>query len=326
MVLNAAGRLEADMRYILKKTAILILTMFLISGFTFLAFHIIPGDPAQLILGTSASPEQLEALRHQLGTDLPLYRQYIQWITGFLHGDFGTSIRYSMPVASLLQGHLAPTLILGAMVIAATLLLGIPLGILGAHKRDSLCGHILSLLDMIGISFPEFFLSILLMWIFGLILHLFTPGQYVDYGSDPAGFFRFMIFPAAAIAIPQTAILAKYVRTAVIEELGKDYVRTAKGKGSTMQGILYSHVLKNAIVSIVPLIGMMIGSIFSGSIIIEQVFGIPGVGRLLISSVSGRDFPLTETIVMYIALIIVLTNFAVDIVIQWIDPRIRLNG
>ena len=314
------------MRYLFKKILILILTMFMISLLTFVAFHIIPGDPARLILGTEASEEKLALLRHQLGTDLPLSQQYTGWIKGFLHGDFGRSIRYSMPVVDLLAGRVQVTVLMGLMVIVMVLAVSIPLGIFAARKRNTWMEHVVNVLNMLGISFPEFFLSILFMWIFGLILHLFTPGKYVSYEDDLAGFFRFMFFPALSIAIPEIAILTKYVRTSVLDELREDYVRTAHGKGLAENRILYGHVLKNAIVAIVPLIGMIVGSIFSGSIIVEQVYAIPGIGRLLISSVTGRDFPLTQTLVMYIALVIVLTNFAVDILIQLIDPRIRLQG
>ena len=314
------------MRYIIKKLVSLVLTMFLVSLLTFLAFHIIPGDPAQLILGTNASPAKLEALREQLGTNRPLWEQYVSWISGFVRGDFGTSIRYSMPVSALLSDKVEVTLILGLMVIAITLAVSIPLGVFSARKRGTVVEHIVELLTMLGISLPGFFLSIIFMWIFGLILHWFTPGSYVSFSESVSGFLNFMIFPALAIAVPEIAILTKYIRTAMLDELDKDYVRTAKGEGSSVSRILYGHALKNAIVAVVPLIGMIVGSIFSGSIIVEQVFGIPGVGRLLISSVTGRDFPLTQTLVMYIALIIVLTNFTVDILIQVIDPRIRIGG
>ncbi len=270
------------MRYLIKKIIVLILTMFVISLFTFLAFHIIPGDPARLILGTSASEAKLEALRRQLGTDLPLHSQYINWITGFVRGDFGTSIRYSMPVKDLIGGHVTVTVLLGIMVMIMTLIVSIPLGIFAARKRGTITEQIIEAVTMTGISIPGFFLSILFMWVFGLVLHLFTPGNYVSYRDNPAGFFRFMFFPALAIAVPQIATLTKYV-------------------------------------------GMMIGSIFSGSIIVEQVFGVPGIGRLLIASVTGRDFPLTQTLVMYVAFVIVITNFIVDILIQLIDPRIRIS-
>ena len=314
------------MRYIIKKICILILTMLLISFLTFLAFHIIPGDPARLILGTEASEEKLAVLRHQLGTDLPLWQQYLRWMKGFVTGDFGTSIRYSMPVASLLAGRVQVTVLLGLMVIAMVIVVSIPLGIFAASKRNTFIEQIINFFTMLGISFPGFFLSILFMWIFGLVLHLFTPGRYVSYDASWSGFLRFMFFPALSIAIPEIAILTKYVRTAVLDEMNEDYVRTARGKGISSMSILYGHILKNAIVAIIPLIGMMIGSIFSGSIIVEQVYAIPGIGRLLISSVTGRDFPLTQTLVMYVALVIVVTNFIVDILIQVIDPRIRLQG
>lgn len=312
------------MRYLVKKIIILLITMFLISLLTFCAFHIIPGDPAQLILGTTASPEKLDALREQLGTNLPLWQQYRDWISGFVRGDFGTSIRYSMPVKSLIEGHVTVTLLLGLMVILLTLAVSIPLGVFSARKQGTLAEPVLGFFNIIGLSIQGFFLSVLLMWVFGLVLHLFTPGAYVSYTEDMTGFLQYMIFPALAIAIPEIATLTRYVQTAVQEEMNRDYVRTARGKGAGTNRILYRHILRNAIVAVIPLIGMIVGSIFSGSIIVEQVFAVPGIGRLLISSVTGRDFPLTQTLVMYIALIIVLTNFAVDLLIQVIDPRIRL--
>ncbi len=313
------------MRYFIKKILILLLTLVLISLLSFCAFHIIPGDPAQLILGTTASEEKLEALRAQLGTNLPLWQQYVNWIKGLLQGDFGTSIRYSMPVKELMRGHMQVTLFLGAMAIIITVAAAIPLGIFMAGRKHPAVQAGLTALNILGLSFPEFFLSVLLMWVFGLVLHLFTPGAYISYEQSLTGFLQYMIFPALAIAIPQTAILARYVETAVREELGKDYVRTARGKGAGEAVIFYRHILRNAIVAILPLLGMMIANVFSGSIIVEQVFSVPGLGRLLISSVTGRDFPLTQTLVIYIASIIVITNFAVDLLVQMADPRIRLS-
>ncbi|MBP3735918.1 MAG: ABC transporter permease [Lachnospiraceae bacterium] len=314
------------MRYLFRKTMILVATVLMITVLTFLAFHVLPGDPAQMILGTQATEEALNALREQLGTNLPMHVQYMNWMRGFLHGDFGNSIRYSKPVAELLSGRIPVTLILGSMVMILTLAVSIPLGVFAARHKNTWVEQVVNFVTIIGISVPGFFLSILFMWIFGLILRLFAPGNYVSYTDSVSGFFSFMIWPALAIAIPQIAMLTKYIRTSVIDELRLDYVRTAKGKGNAPNAILYGHVLKNAIISVIPLIGMMIGDIFSGSIIVEQVFGIPGVGRLLISSVTSRDFILTQTLVVYIAVIIVLTNFVVDIVIQAIDPRIRINN
>lgn len=312
------------MRYFVRKVCVLILTLFAISIVTFALFHIVPGDPAAMILGTSASQEQLDDLREELGLNRPLTEQYVDWISGAMHGDFGNSIMYRKPVAKLLKGKLSLTLILGAMALALVILIGIPLGVFTAGRKHALSEQLLNFVNILGISVPGFFLSILIIWIFGLLLHWFTPGRFVTFSRDPAKFFRFMIFPAIAIAIPQTCILSKYIRTAVIEEIRADYVRTARSKGSTKNRIMYVHVLKNAIISVVPLIGMIVSGIFSGSIVIEQVFGIPGIGRLLIASVTSRDYPMVQTLVMYIAILILVVNFIVDILIQILDPRIRI--
>ena len=313
------------MRYFVKKFGIMLLTLFVISIVTFWLFHIVPGDPAAMMLGTSASQEQLDDLREELGLNRPLVEQYADWVTGAVHGDFGKSIMYRKPVARLLKGKLSVTLILGAMSLALVILIGIPLGVFTAGRKHAISEQLLNIVNILGISIPGFFLSILLIWIFGLVLHWFAPGRFVTLARNPAKFFQFMIFPAIAIAIPQTCVLSKYIRTAVIEEVRSDYVRTARSKGSTKFRIMYVHVLKNAIISVVPLIGMIVSGIFSGSIVIEQVFGIPGIGRLLIASVTSRDYPTVQTLVMYIAILILVVNFIVDILIQILDPRIRIS-
>lgn len=312
------------MRYYIRKVGILLLTLFVISVVTFWIFHIVPGDPAAMMLGTSASEQQLEDLRKELGLDRPMHEQYADWVKGAVHGDFGTSIMYKKPVSKLLKGKLSVTLTLGAMSLALVILIGIPLGVFTAGRKHVISEQILNFLNILGISVPGFFLSILLIWVFGLILHWFTPGRFVSFERNPAAFIRFMLFPAIAIAIPQTCVLSKYIRTAVVDEVRADYVRTARSKGSTKNRILYVHVLKNAIVSVVPLIGMIVSGIFSGSIVIEQVFGVPGIGRLLIASVTSRDYPTVQTLVMYIAVLILIVNFIVDILIQILDPRIRI--
>lgn len=313
------------MRYFVKKFGIMLLTLFVISIVTFWLFHIVPGDPAAMMLGTSASQEQLDDLREELGLNRPLVEQYADWVTGAVHGDFGKSILYRKPVARLLKGKLSVTLILGAMSLALVILIGIPLGVFTAGRKHAISEQLLNIVNILGISIPGFFLSILLIWVFGLVLHWFAPGRFVTLARNPAKFFQFMIFPAIAIAIPQTCVLSKYIRTAVIEEVRSDYVRTARSKGSTKFRIMYVHVLKNAIISVVPLIGMIVSGIFSGSIVIEQVFGIPGIGRLLIASVTSRDYPTVQTLVMYIAILILVVNFIVDILIQILDPRIRIS-
>ncbi|MCR5762332.1 MAG: ABC transporter permease [Treponema sp.] len=304
------------MVYIIKKAVILFLTLFLVSLAVFSAFHVIPGDPAMLILGTESSPEKLESLRTELGTDKPLLVQYANWVRGTFIGDFGVSLKYRKNVSELIHGRITLTFILGMTSFFMVAILGIPLGILSGYRKSGLIHPIINIFSMLGISIPGFFLSILIIWCFGLSLHVFIPGEYNG--------FKFF-FPALAIALPQISVLVKYLSSSVIEEYSRPYIRTARSKGNSELRILFCHVLKNSFVSVIPLIGMITGSIFSGSIIVEQVFSISGIGRLLISSVTSRDFPLTQTIVLYIASTIVFVNFIVDVFIQLIDPRIRLR-
>ena len=314
------------MAYFIRKLAILLLTLFLVSLAVFLAFHVIPGDSAMLILGTEASEESLAALRHQMGTDRSLFAQYVSWLAGIFRGDFGVSLKYSRSVADLLRSRIMLTSLLGLMSFILVFILGIPLGLLSGRARNPVARAAAGAFSVIGISLPGFFLSLLLIWVFGLWLRLFTPGSYVSPDEDAGAFFRFMIFPALAVALPQVAVLSKYLAAAVREESSAAYVKAARSRGCSSFRVLTRHIFKNAVVAVVPLLGMIAGSIFSGSIIVEQVFGISGVGRLLISAVSYRDFPLAQTIVLYIAALVVIVNFLVDLVVQWLDPRIRVEG
>lgn len=314
------------MAYFIRKLAILLLTLFLVSLVVFLAFHVIPGDSAMLILGTEASEESLAALRHEMGTDRSLFDQYVSWLEGIFRGDFGVSLKYSRSVADLLRSRILLTSLLGLMSFLLVFILGIPLGLLSGMSKNPVVRAAAGAFSVLGISLPGFFLSLLLIWVFGLWLRLFTPGSFVSPGEDAGAFFRFMVFPALAVALPQVAVLSKYLAAAVREESSSAYVKAARSRGCSAFRVLTRHIFKNAVVSVVPLLGMIAGSIFSGSIIVEQVFGISGVGRLLISAVSYRDFPLAQTIVLYIAALVVIVNFLVDLVVQWLDPRIRLEG
>lgn len=312
------------MRYILKKTGILIITLFLISVISFAAFNIIPGDTALVILGTSASQERLDSLREELGLNRSLPAQYASWIAKFVRGDYGNSLNYSKPVKSIIEERIPVTIWLAVFSIIIILAISIPLGILTAKKSNYLSKILFNFVTVTGISVPNFFLAVIIIWIFGFKLKLFTIGGYVSASENAIGFIKFMIFPAIAISISSIAVLVKYLHSSVITELRSDYVRTAYSKGNTENAVLYKHVLKNSIVTVISLIGMIISGVFSGSIIIEQIFGVPGIGSLLITAVNTRDFPLTQALVVYIAAIVVITNTLVDIVIQIIDPRIRI--
>lgn len=313
------------MSYLIRRAATLFITLFLVSLFTFLAFNAIPGDPVSLILGTSATPGQTELLKTQLGLDKSLAVRYGEWLSGFIRGDFGNSIKYSVPVKSLLTGRLSVTVWLALLSVALIAVISVPVGIYSAKKRGTAADRIINALTLINLSIPHFFLGVMFILFFGIMLKFFTPGNYVDYRTDFPGFLRFMMFPALAIALPNIAVVVKFLRASAIGEMKADYVRTAFSKGNSDNAVLYRHVLKNALVPVITLLGMIVAEVFSGSIIIEQVFGLPGLGQLLITSISYRDFPLIETMVVYIALIVVAANFLVDVLLQFIDPRIRVR-
>lgn len=301
------------------------MTLLFVSVLTFFAFNIVPGDPVSLILGTEATPERASALRIELGLDEPLPLRYIEWFGGFLKGDLGNSIKYSIPVKELLSGRLPVTFWLALLAIILIIIISIPVGVYSAKMRSTIVDKLINVVTMISLSLPNFFLGVIFIWLFGMVFKFFKPGSYVDYKTDFEGFIRYLIFPALAIALPNIAIVVKFLRTSVIGQMKSDYVRTAYSKGNSDNAVLYRHVLKNALVPVITLLGMIIAEIFSGSIIIEQVFGLPGLGRLLVSSISSRDFPLIETLVVYIAFIVVFVNFMVDIFLQIIDPRIRVK-
>lgn len=308
-----------------KKAGALAVTLFLVSLVTFLAFNLLPGDPATAMLGTQATPAQLHALRVQLGLNEPLPQRYLQWLSAFVRGDPGVSIRYAMPVSALLADRIPVTLWLTALSCAMILVISLPLGVLSAGRRNRWAEAAVAVADQVTMAIPPFFLGMLLILVFGVIFRLFIPGAYVDYKTDFGGFLGYLILPALAIALPKSGMVVRFLRGSLNDQLHADYVRTARSKGIGGRALLYRHVLKNALIPVLALMGMIVADILAGSIIIEQVFGLPGVGRLLISSITSRDFPLAQALVVYIALIVVVVNFLVDVLFRLIDPRIRLR-
>jgi peptide/nickel transport system permease protein len=313
------------MKFYLQKLLTLLLTVLLVSAMAFAAFNLVPGDPAQLILGTQATPESLAQLHKELGLDKSLPERYATWLWNLLHGDMGMSLQYSRPVAELINSRLPVTAALSVIALLMIFTISIPVGVFSAQTKGTVIGGLLDSITMLNISIPGFFLAILFIWFFGLILHFFSPGGYVSWQESHAGFLRYMFFPALAIALPNIAVASKFLRSSLVAEWNADYVRTARSKGCSKCAILYHHMLKNALIPFLTLCGMMVAEIFSGSILIEQIFGIPGVGRLLISSILSRDFPLLESLVVYIAFLVVFANFVADLLLQAADPRIRVK-
>ena len=312
------------MKYALKRAAAGLATLLIVSFLTFAAFSLISGDTATAMLGTSATPERLAALRAELGLDRPLMVRYGEWLLGFFTGDLGVSSSYSQPVWDILAPKFRLTLCLSLLSFALITAVSIPLGLWSAGRQR--CEGARTALNQLGMAVPPFFTGILLSWVFGVGLKWFTPGQFPDAGEDFAGAAVYLLFAAAALSIPRIAMTARMLRSTVREELGKDYVRTAISRGNDRGQVLRRHVLKNALPPVVTFLAQTMAEIVAGSIVVEQVFVIPGLGRMLVTSIAGRDYPVVQAIVVILAFWVVLAGTAADLVNQRIDPRLRLGG
>lgn len=313
------------MKYVLKKFLILIITLLIVSLLAFLAFQIIPGDPTTQMLGTEATDEAVAALRAELGLDKPVLVRYWNWLTGFVAGDFGISYSYQLPVSEMLADKLPVTFLLTIFSFLITVVLSVPLGIWAGSARSKAMDVVITALDQVVMSIPPFFLGILATFIFGTLLNVFSTGNFVSYTESWGRFLAYLILPAFSIAIPRIAMTVKMLRTSILDQMGRDYVRTARSRGNRRSVILARHVLKNALIPVITFLAVSAAEIMTGSIIIEQIFAIPGISRLLLASISNRDFPVVQAIVVIIAAWIVIVNFIADLLYQLVDPRIRLR-
>lgn len=311
------------MRYCLKKGCTLIITLLLISILVFLAFQLIPGDPVTKLLGTEATPEAAAALRAELGLDESIPVRYWNWLTGFLRGDMGVSYSYSLPVEEMVAEKLPTTALLTAMAFVITVVLSIPLGILAGSIRNPVIDKIVIVADQFVMSVPAFFVGVLFCYVFGILLRVFIPGNFIAPSDDLAGCLFYLLFPAIAIALPRTAMTVKMLRSTIRKELGQDYVRTAVSRGAARNRILQSHVLRNALIPTIAFLAVSAAEIMTGTIIIEQVFSLPGLGRLLMASIGNRDIPVVQAIVLIFAAWIVVVHFLADLLYQLVDPRLR---
>jgi peptide/nickel transport system permease protein len=311
--------------YLVRRAAALALTLLFVSFVTFVVMYVIPGDPAEIILGTEGNPEALAALRAKLGLDRPLLRQYVAWLRSALTGDLGVSLQYAVPVGQLITSRLPVTFPLAGLAMSLTIFAGIPLGVLAAsrHRRPGDVG--LMILSQLGIAIPSFWAGLLLILLFSLYLGWFPAGGFTSWAETPAGALRSLLLPAVALGLVQAAILTRTTRAAMLEVLREDYVQTARSKGLSDRLVLYKHALKNGLITIVTLLGLQIGHLLAGSIIIENVFYLPGLGRLALGAIGARDLPVVQGVVLCVATVIVFVNFAIDLLYGWLDPRIRYN-
>lgn len=311
------------MKTLVKRVLLLIATLLLVTILAFVAFSIIPGDPTSSILGVEATPEQIAALRERLGLDLPIWQRYLHWLGGLLTGNLGESYNYGMPVAQLLATCVTHTLTLAVLAFVLIVAIALPLGIIAARYEGGVVDRVLTILNQITMSVPNFVAGILLVYVFGLVLRLFQPGAIVTPQAGWGPYLWYMLFPALAVALPRSAMTVKMLRGSILSELGQDYIRTAYSKGNSKTSALWRHVLRNAMIPVVTFLAMTVADIMAGSIVVEQVFGIPGLGKMLVTSIGNRDYPVVQAIVVLIATVVVVCNFAADLLYRVMDPRLR---
>jgi peptide/nickel transport system permease protein len=304
----------------------LALTLLAASLVVFLVLQVLPGDPASLMLDTQARADTLAALRHQLGLDRPAWLRYVTWVWGLLHGDLGQSYTYSVPVAELVRQRVMVSLPLAVMSILLSTGIAIPVGTLSAAGRGRRADVALMGMSQLGMALPNFWLGILLILVFAVALPLFPAGGFVgwDKGAWPA--LRCLVLPACALALPQAAILSRVTRSAVLETLGQDYVRTALSKGLSGQAALWRHAVPNALIPVVTIIGLQFSFLLAGTVIIENVFALPGLGRLVFQAIAQRDLIVVQDLVVLLAGSVIVVNFLVDLAYLALDPRIARDG
>ncbi len=307
---------------LLKRLGLLLGTLLLVSVLAFAAFSVVPGDPAASVLGSEATQEQIDAFRARNGLDLPAWQRYGRWLAAFAAGDFGRSYKYDMTVAQLIGPKVGATLTLAALAFALIVAISLPLGLIAARRPGGAVDRAVTVLAQVTMSVPNFVMGIALMFLFALVLRWFRP-EYVPPEEGLAAHLGFMLYPALAIALPKSAMTVKLLRGSILGELGQDYIRTAYSKGNSRGSALRRHVLRNAMIPVVTFLAMAIGDIMAGSIVVEQVFGVPGLGRILISSIGNRDYPVVQAIVVLLAAAVVGCNFLADLLYRVMDPRIE---
>ena len=308
--------------YVLRRLVLMVPVAFLVTVGVFMLIHLSPGDPALILLGEDRNPQAIAAIHQQLGLDKPLYVQYVIWLGHIVHGDLGRSITTHQPVTAAIGERLPATLELGAVALIWSLLVAIPLGTIAAVRRGSLADHLATGLAVGGVSIPNFFIGIVLIFFLSVTLRLFPFGGYVPFNQDPFENLRHVILPAIALGTAGAAINMRFTRSSMIEVLNQDYIRTARAKGAPWRRVVFIHALKNALIPVVTIVGLQIGGIIEGAVVTETVFTWPGVGRLAVESIFNRDYTVVQGIVLLAAFSYLVANLLVDLVYGWLDPRI----
>ena len=312
--------------YILRRLVMLVPVLIVVGVVVFGLVHLTPGDPAAVILGDRATPEDIARLREQLGLNDPLPVQFVHWFGNVLRLDFGESIFLGEPVTQALLDRVQPTVLLTVYALSIQVLIGIPAGVLAAVRYNSPLDRTLTVMAISGSAIPTFFLGILLILIFAVHLRWLPSGGYVPFGEDPVAHFKAMLLPAFALGFSAAGLLARLVRSSMLDVLREDYVRTAFAKGLPEQLVIVRHALRNALIPALTIIGISIGALLGGAVVTETVFTIPGMGRLVVQSIARRDYPVIQGAIIAIAMTYVLVNLIIDVLYDYIDPRVRLGG
>lgn len=309
--------------FTLRRFLTALISVWLASLVVFSAIIAVPGDPAEIILGLNSSPEARAALRTKLGLDVPAPQRYVSWLGKVLKGDLGESLNYQQPVGRLIKDRLKVSvpLALGAALLAT--LLSIPLGVLAATRRGTLLDPLVTTLSQVGAAVPSFWLGLILILFFAVRLKALPAGGFTPFDQDPLRWLKGLVLPVLALGLGQAAVMTRMTRAAMLDVLEQDFVRTAKAKGVWPAPVVLKHALRNAMVTIITILGLSLTNVFIGSIVIEQVFALPGMGRLALTAIGTRDFPLLQGEILVYAATIVALGFLVDLSYGLLDPRIR---
>ena len=310
-------------RYVLRRVAALLVTLFFVSVLVFVAIRVLPGDPALIIMGTEGSPEAAERLREALGLDRPLLVQYADWLARAARGDLGVSIQYDVPVGHLIVSRLPVTGPLALMAALLMVVTALPLGLYAATRHRRAGDYLAMALSQLGIAIPSFWAGLLLILLFSVRLGWVRSGGFDGWSGGLWHGVRSLVLPAVALGLFQAAVLVRATRSAVLDVLREDYVRSARAKGVREAVVIGKHTFRNAMIPVVTVAGLQLGQLIAGSIILESVFALPGLGRLALGAITARDLPVVQGVTLFVASAIVLINFAVDILYGFLDPRIR---
>ena len=310
------------LRYTLTRLASLAISLLVASAVIFLVVEVAPGDPAAYMLGLNAQPDTVAALRAELGLDVSRPERYLDWLGGMLTGDFGVSYTYRTPVAQMIADRLWVSLPLALYALTLSTLIAFPAGLLAASRRGKAADIGVTAATQLGVAIPNFWFAMLLVLLFAINLGWFSAGGFPGW-DDPLAALKALTLPAIALALPQAAILTRVMRSDLLDTLGEDYIRTARAKGLSRGQVLWRHALRNALIPVLTIIGLQFSFLLAGAIIIEQVFFLPGLGRLIFQAISQRDLIVVESVVMLLVFAVITVNFAVDLAYAAVDPRLR---